>query len=93
MDNESGSNFMINDFKKHMIHYLILFLIIIIGGIGFFWQTDKTIKFLLAVMVAGGYVSWGIIHHYLEKNLSLKIVLEYLFMGILALVFLGGILL
>lgn len=84
---------MIEDFKKHVIHYLILLLIIIVGGTGFLWQTDKTVKFLLAVVVAAGYVGWGIIHHYLEKNLNLKIVLEYLFMGILALIFLGGILL
>lgn len=84
---------MIEDIKAHFWHYSILILILTIGGIAFFNSTDKMVKFQVGSLTALGYIFWGIFHHLLEKNLNLKIVVEYSLMGILSIVLLGGALL
>jgi len=38
------------------------------------------------VGVAFGYVTWGVVHHYVHKDLYLEVVLEYIFVSILGLV-------
>lgn len=86
-------DFMIKDFKDHFWHYLVLVLIISIGGLVFILDTNKVIKFQIGTLVAIAYVFWGIIHHFLEKNLNFKIMVEYLLIGALSVALLGGVLL
>ena len=84
---------MIEDLKSHFSHYLILVLILFIGGVVFVLDSNKIIKFQVGTLVATAYVFWGIIHHFLEKNLKLKIMVEYMLIGALSVALLGGILL
>lgn len=84
---------MIKDFKDHFWHYLILVLILFIGGVVFVLDTNKVIKFQVGTLVAIAYVFWGTIHHFLEKNLNFKIMVEYLLIGALSVALLGGVLL
>ncbi|MFH0864184.1 MAG: hypothetical protein V1858_03795 [Candidatus Gottesmanbacteria bacterium] len=83
----------INDVKTHFWHYLILLMIIAIGGIAFIKQTNIQNRFYIGSLVAIAYVFWGIFHHLMEKNLKLKIVIEYSLIALMAVVLLGGILL
>lgn len=84
---------MIEDVKTHLWHYAILMLMIFSGGVVFFFSPNKMIKFQLGVLVATAYVVWGMTHHFLEKNLNPKIVIEYILIGFLAVILLGGALL
>lgn len=84
---------MIEDLKSHFSHYLILILILSVGGLVFLLDSNKTIKFQVGTLIAIAYIFWGIIYHFLEKNLNLKIVIEYLLIGALSVALLGGVLL
>lgn len=84
---------MIEDLRNHFWHYLILLLILLVGGLVFVLNPNKIIKFQVGTLVAIAYVFWGIIHHFLEKNLNFKIVVEYFLIGSLSMALLGGILL
>lgn len=84
---------MIKDFKNHFWHYLFLVLILLVGSLVFTLDPNKIIKFQVGTLVATAYVFWGIIHHSLEKNLNWKIMVEYMLIGALSVVLLGGILL
>lgn len=84
---------MIEDLKTHFWHYSILVLILFVGGLVFILDPHKIIKFQVGSLIAAAYVFWGIIHHFLEKNLNFKIVVEYMLIGVLSMALLGGILL
>lgn len=84
---------MIEDLKSHFSHYLILILILSVGGLVFLLDSNKTIKFQVGTLIAIAYIFWGMIHHFLEKNLNFKIVVEYLLIGALSVTLLGGVLL
>lgn len=69
---------MFEDIKTHTLHYLILITIMAIGfGSVFAFSENKNTQFLLGGLTAVLYVFWGIIHHYMEDDLNLKIVIEY----------------
>ena len=64
--------------KSHLIHYLILFLFLGLGLWGFsYFSYDRDLQRLIIILVAVAYLSWGIVHHYLEESLNPKIVIEY----------------
>lgn len=72
---------------KHLPHYLSLLGIIaatIVGYVAFSYDKD----FQLAVITAScvSYFVWGLVHHYLHRDLSLQVVLEYLVMATLGFV-------
>ena len=84
---------MTEDIKKHLWDYAVLVLIIFVGGVIFFFNQDKIVKFKVGTLAALAYIFWGVFHHFLEKNLNLKIVVEYTLIGAIAIVLLGGLLL
>lgn len=84
---------MIKDIKDHYWHYLVLILIIFVGGMVFFSYPDKMVKFRVGALTALAYILWGIFHHLMEDNLNLKIVVEYTLIGTLSIILLGGVLL
>lgn len=75
----------LKDIKTHFHHYLAL-LVILNLGVGMFYflrySPGDQVWVVLATSVA--YVAWGVIHHWLEEDLHLKIVLEYFLMAFLA---------
>ncbi|PIS20647.1 hypothetical protein COT52_02775 [candidate division WWE3 bacterium CG08_land_8_20_14_0_20_43_13] len=69
--------------SAHFFHYLALFLILLLGLVSFFafrWQPVS--QFVVILATVGGYVGWGITHHYLENRLSVGVVAEYLLVGL-----------
>lgn len=77
----------IKEIKDHQGHYLVLLFILLFGALTFFYlgrnpQAQIVSVFLTAVF----YVLWGVVHHYLEGDLNIRIVMEYLAMAILGFV-------
>lgn len=70
--------------KSHLSHYLVL-LAIFSFGIFFFlyFSYNHLIQILTVLLVSTAYFFWGITHHYLEKNLYLKVVIEYFLVAVL----------
>ncbi len=84
---------MMNDLKRHAVHYFLLLLIFMAGGIAFFSVSDHLLKFRVVILVSAAYFLWGFLHHFSENNLTSKVVVEYLLMSALSVTLLGGILL
>lgn len=72
---------------KHFSHYFSLVAIFIAGLVGFYlFSYDKTFQVGVALALSAAYVSWGIIHHTIHKDICLSVVLEYIAVAILGLV-------
>lgn len=80
--------------RKHIFPYLILVLILSFGfGSLMIFSGNKFLQFKIGVVTAFLYVVWGVVHHLLEGSLYLKIVVEYIFVALLAIAILAGLLL
>ena len=67
-----------------MKHYSPLIGIFLAGIVGFWlFSYSKSFQLALAISMSLGYISWGIIHHYLHKDLAIEVVVEYVFFAIL----------
>ena len=85
---------MINHLKTHFFQYFVLIVILSLGVISFILSIgNKELQFKIVVAVSFLYVIWGMVHHFLEKTLYPKIVIEYIAVALLATVILGGLLL
>lgn len=74
-------------FSKHLPHYLSLIGIFVAGFIGFwYFGYDKLFQAAVAIAIAVAYVVWGIVHHYIHKDLYLSVVIEYIVVATLGLV-------
>ncbi|OGG26643.1 hypothetical protein A2960_00530 [Candidatus Gottesmanbacteria bacterium RIFCSPLOWO2_01_FULL_39_12b] len=75
----------------HFVHYLSLILIFVVGGYFFYYFRPFPDK-QFAVATAGAiiYILWGVIHHLVEGDFHLKIMVEYLVIAILGLVIARG---
>jgi len=75
-----------NDFTKHLSHYLTLIGILFAGFAGLvLFSYDKNFQLSVAVASAAAYVAWGVVHHILHKNFQFEIFLEYLAVAVLGL--------
>lgn len=69
---------------KHFPHYISLIGILVAGLIGFYaFSYDHFFQIGIVVALSLSYISWGIIHHTLHKDICLTIVLEYVAIAIL----------
>lgn len=69
---------------KHYVHYIPLIGIAIFGVLGFvLFQYDTQFVRALVIALASSYVSWGIIHHTIHKDICLSIVIEYIAVAVL----------
>lgn len=76
--------------KTHdFIHGFVL-IIILAGGAATFWYAagDTRLQLTAGFVTTVAYVAWGIIHHAMQGDLHRKIVLEYLLIGLIAIVLL-----
>jgi hypothetical protein len=75
----------------HLFSYLTLFTILGIGSLSFYlYKGAPDNQFLLVVTTSFLYFFWGVMHHLLEDDLHPKIVVEYLFISLLAIFLLRG---
>ena len=74
-------------FLKHLPHYISLASILAAGLIGFIvYSYDQKFQISVVLALALSYVSWGIIHHTIHRDISLSIILEYVAVSILGVV-------
>ncbi len=74
--------------SRHLPHYLSLIGILVASLIGFYaFSYDKNFQAAVAISLAAAYVSWGVVHHAIHKDLYLDVIVEYLVFAILGLVF------
>ena len=75
--------------KQSVIHFLVLIAILAAGVFTFIYvRPNTTIQLLVGIITAVAYVLWGLIHHAVQKDLHQKIVVEYLLIGVIAIVLL-----
>lgn len=78
---------MLNDLYHNRTHYLVLFLGLFIGLLAFFGFNFLGLPEYRVEAVIGlcfFYFSWGLVHHWLQNDLHIRIVLEYLLVSIIA---------
>lgn len=69
---------------RHLTHYLILLTILILGIIATVLVGKSTFfKGFIVIFMALAYFSWGMIHHYIEKDLHPHLIIEYLLISVL----------
>lgn len=67
---------------KHAGYYVILIAILIFGFLLVFTnQSNKIFQIGAVVAVTFFYILWGMIHHLLNHDLNVKIVIEYILIG------------
>ena len=72
---------------KHLPHYMALLGIFAVGVVGFIlFSYDRLFQIGVAIALAVAYVAWGIIHHYIHRDLHLAVVIEYIAVACLGLV-------
>lgn len=84
----------LKDIKENLVQYLVLLFILVFGAAAFVYLRNNPQGQLISVfLTALFYVLWGIIHHYQEGDLHIRVVMEYLAMAILGFVILWMIIL
>lgn len=78
---------MIKRISHDLPHYLSLFGILFVAFLGFyFFSYDRTFQISIAIALAAAYVAWGIVHHYIHKDLHFSVVMEYVAVSIVGLI-------
>ena len=80
------------DIKEHFGHYLALGFILAFGvGALVFFQRTPQMQIISLFLTASFYVLWGVVHHYSEGDLHLRIILEYIAVALLGFLILWSI--
>jgi len=77
---------MLEEIKKYPLDFLFLWLGLgILGWV--FWHNPHLpqLQQKIVLLAAGFYFCWGVVHHWLRKDLCLRVVLEYLLISLFAL--------
>jgi len=73
--------------QKHFWYYLSLVFLQLIGlGLLFFTGSNIGIQITAIIVMSVFYMFWASFHHYFHHNLTPKIVVEYVLMGLLGIV-------
>ena len=71
-------------FRQFSEHYSVLAFILATGLIAlFFFRYNSDMQRIVLWATIGSYVLWGVGHHYLRKDLTFKIVLEYFLVALI----------
>lgn len=76
---------MLNKILRNRIYYLTLFGGLVLGLItffGIFGMPQMRQESVIGLCIF--YFIWGVTHHIVEKDLHIKIILEYLFVALVA---------
>ena len=79
--------------KEDISHHVLEYALLIVSGALFLtflaiFKAQPTKQFMVTVVFVIYYILWGIIHHTRDQSLHLKIVLEYIAIGAIALLLL-----
>lgn len=68
-------------------------MIIFSGLAAFFsFRNYPMVQLLVGIVTALSYVIWGIVHHFVDKDLNVKVIIEYLAVAIFAIIILWNLL-
>lgn len=72
-----------------MIHDIVLVSILLLGSFAF-WnlQGNTNAQLTIGIVTSIAYVAWGIIHHMIQGDLHRNVVIEYVLIGLIAIVLL-----
>ncbi len=74
----------IKSIKKGWLDFIVLGLVLILGGIFFLSASHNLYRQKISlIFTAIAYVIWGVVHHWRQGDLNLKITFEYVFMAII----------
>ena len=75
---------MYKKFKKHTGYYLSLFAILLLGLI-LIVVSSPNIRFqsVVLLLTVVFYILWGLLHHFINHELTYKIMIEYVLIGLL----------
>ncbi len=74
----------INSIKNSWLDFLVLGAILLFGSIFFANSSHNLFRQRISLFfTAIAYVVWGIVHHWRQDDLNLKIVLEYIFTAVI----------
>lgn len=72
---------------RHFPHYFSLIGILIVWFLGILiYSSDRGFQIAVTIAMAAAYVTWGIVHHWLHRDLHLSVVIEYIAVAALGLV-------
>ncbi len=75
--------------KFHYLHFGVLIVILILGiGLFFYSQSNRSMQLAIGIATSIAYVAWGMIHHAIQRDLYPKVVIEYVLMGLIAILLL-----
>ncbi|OGM76414.1 hypothetical protein A2210_00195 [Candidatus Woesebacteria bacterium RIFOXYA1_FULL_40_18] len=75
------------NFSKDLAHYIPLFGLLAAGFVAFWlFSYDRVFQIATAIATALAYVLWGVVHHYIHRDLNISVVVEYLVIASLGLV-------
>lgn len=64
--------------RAHVVHYAIIVGLIVLGIAGTtLFSAHKGLQLAWVIGISLFYLFYGILHHYLEHDLTIKIVVEY----------------
>lgn len=73
------------ELKTHLFDYLLFLTVCIFFLMALnIFRGERLVEFIVILSFASFYIIWGIYHHIIENTLHLKIVLEYILIGFLA---------
>ena len=72
---------------RHLPHYLSLIGVFVVGTLGIYlFSYDKIFQMAIIIAMGSSYVAWGIVHHWMHKDLYLSVVIEYLIVAFLGVI-------
>ncbi len=76
---------MTKDLHRHSRSYFVLFILLALFLVGFVMAWPNVLLQRSLVFFLGAtYFCWGVIHHHKSGVISVKVVLEYFFVSLLA---------
>lgn len=73
---------MIKKTDRHIGYYFSLISLLILGFLLFiFASPNRQLQMLVFIITTIFYVSWGILHHKINHDLTVKIMVEYVLIG------------
>ncbi|HJY98781.1 MAG TPA: hypothetical protein VJ227_03635 [Patescibacteria group bacterium] len=81
-------------FAKDLPHYMLLGGILLAGFAGLvLFSYDIKFQAAVAIATAVSYTTWGIVHHYIHRDLHPEVIVEYAAVSLLGLVILFSLIL
>lgn len=71
--------------KGHLSHYLALLVILDLGlGAFLIFRYNFLYQTIVILATSLAYIAWGAVHHWLEEDFHLRVILEYILLAVLA---------